>query len=78
MDIQIAVNEGKLRRDQARRILMNTVSITERGFKAATRMAVADSKWTISVQNAYEDEFKELIDQMQEYLQTELNSTRSL
>ena len=78
MNIQIAVNESKLTKQQAVTMLRNIVNITNVGFKSARRMAFGDMKWNEKVDQDYETEFKKLYQQMQEYMQTELNPTMSL
>ena len=77
MNIQIAVNEGKLTKQQATTMLRNIANMTKTGFKSINEMGLADVQWK-SVASNYESELKELFHQMQDYLQNELNPTKTL
>ena len=77
MNVQIAVNKGELNKQQATTMLRNIANMMKVQYKGIERMTPS-MKWHSFSEAEYKPLFKDLADQMQEYLQTELAPSRSL
>lgn len=71
MNVQIAVNEKRLTNQQAITMLRNIANMVKLGKSTLTDVDFAERK-------ICDDMFKELSDQMKDYLETELSPSKSL
>lgn len=77
MNIQIAINEKKLTKQQATAMIRNVANMMKVQYGTIEKAFNNKVAWQ-RYDEEYRPLFKELVDQMQEYLQTELNPTKSL